>query len=898
MINNSYLLGLYNPGLTSSFSPAAITTARKKQPTAPWSETGYQQNTSELLRTALSGRRFINESNTVLDVKGKDSADYRKVFAMYQGVSLLEALATQGTKTNLSASERSVLTRRFEAGATELRDYLAELDIDGVRIVAGKSETRAQTTAAVPRNSSNYVTGVIHKGGVHDPVEAFAGDVRFDIKVSTLVGASTITIDLAQMGSDTRSLQNVTTLINGQLEAAGVETRVGRQMLEAEPRTLKVGNKTITLPDGPDQWALSLKGSVAETIEFVPATAQAAVYVAQSDKAGNQELLKFQEGTTFNASAQPLWVEGQIGKTALPEGVEAVRASAVAPDGSVWMVADVKGGLSNLPVKGVSDVVLMKMDSAGKLISTRALGAADTANGYALAVSDDGRVAVAGSVIGDLLPGGTVADKALADSFVTVFDAEGNEQWTSRRGARAADEATAVSFGADGKVYVAGRAQSAMSGTVAVGGWDGYLQSFSESQVHSLAPVTALASGVVQFGTSGEDNVGAMVRDGNTLYTAGQENGRMVVRSFDVGQGGAPVLTATRDLGSIGGGEISGLSVVNGQVILSGQTRNASLDVGQVNSAHNGGMDAFVAVLNGDLGASGAESLSYFGGEGNDTSADVKVFDGKVWMTGVSNRPIGAKDEDPTRAYLSRIDPASGQVEWTQTWISTGEQAKTSTIAVASNGGSVLDRLGFPQGEIDQKTSQNLVEATALRAGDRFYVTSVTTGREVAVTVTAKDTLQTLGTKIERASGGALKVTVNTERDYVTGLVGEERITSGGVQRLSISFTEGREGSLLRAGENGRDALSGLGLTGGYIGPSKSETKTFGIDLPMSMSVKDPASAKAATEALAMGLSALRQAYRAMNPATEIAAKPTGTVPTYLKSQIANYQAALSRLTG
>ena len=152
-------------------------------------------------------------------------------------------------------------------------------------------------------------------------------------------------------------------------------------------------------------------------------------------------------------------------------------------------------------------------------------------------------MAVAGSVIGALEPGACGAAANTADSFVTVFDAKGVEQWTQRRGAKAADEATAVSFGADGRVYVAGRSQSAMPGGVAAGGWDGYVQAFSETQVHSLAPITATASGLSQFGTAGDDSVQAMTVDGDKLYTAGIENGRMVVRRFQVDATGAPTLS-------------------------------------------------------------------------------------------------------------------------------------------------------------------------------------------------------------------------------------------------------------------------------------------------------------------------------------------------------------------
>src|SRR5690606_404323 len=119
-----------------------------------------------------------------------------------------------------------------------------------------------------------------------------------------------------------------------------------------------------------------------------------------------------------------------------PEGVETVRASAAGADGSVWIVADVSAGASTQPIKGQADVVLMKLDSAGHVVVSRALGAASTASGYAIAVDADGRVAVAGSVVGGLVPGETGISTTLADSFVTVFDAEGREQWTQRRGAK------------------------------------------------------------------------------------------------------------------------------------------------------------------------------------------------------------------------------------------------------------------------------------------------------------------------------------------------------------------------------------------------------------------------------------------------------------------------------
>lgn len=886
---------MYGLSPVSSGSSGAASTVRK-QPTAPWSTTVKPPAQSDLLRAALSGRRFFNEAATTLDLQTKSSGDYRKLFALNQGLSLLESITNRAGQKGVSASETALLAKRFDAGMAELSAYLKDAKFDGIRMVEGESATKAQTGAAVARDSAKYVTGAVHTGTEYAPVEAFQGDVKFNISVKTTGGTKTIAIDLAEMGAETRTMQSVVAHINGKLEAAGVQTRMSREMLPQEPKVIKSGDKTITLPAGPDKWALSVKGVSTEAISFVPASSADAVYVVQgSGKAGGHDVLKFQEGAG-NTTGELFAVNGQIGKSGLPEGVETVRASAVGPDGSMWIVADVSAGTTNQPIKGQGDVVLMKLDSAGQVVLSRALGAASTASGYAISVSDDGRVAVAGSVIGALEPGVSGAVANVADSFVTVFDAKGVEQWTQRRGAKAADEATAVSFGADGRIYVAGRSQSAMSGATASGGWDGYVQAFSETQLHALAPIKAVATGVSQFGTAGDDSVQAMTVDGDKLYTAGIENGRMVVRRFQIDATGSPTLLSSRDLGSASGGEISGLSVVNGQVILAGATRNGALDIGQINTAHAGGMDAFVAVISDDLTASAADRLTYHGGAGDDSAADVKIVDGKVWLTGVSDRPIGAKATDPTSGYLARLDPLTGAVEWKQTWTGADGQAAPTTIAVASGGASVLDKLGLPQGEIPQSDSKRLVDATALRAGDRFYVSSPT-GRSVAVTIDAKDTLQTLARKIETASGRSLKVTIKTDMDYTTGMDGDTKVTAGGVQRLSIAFADGRAGATLRAGEAGRDALAGLGLTPGYIGPKSDDLKTFGLDLPKSLNLRDAAAVKNAHDKLGTALVTLRAAYRALLPESD-KPKVTGEAPAYLQAQLANYQAALARLTG
>ena len=917
MINNSYLLGLFGGSAvdtTSTTTAAALQQAAKKQPTPPWSSSAVVPKQDALVRAALAGRKLINEDAAQLDMKSAP-ADYRKLFALYQGLDTLNALTNRAATKGVAPLELTQLNRRFTAGLTEVGSWLSSSEFDAIRMVQGATKSVSKTTAATPRDSAVSITGPIHEGAISTPVAAFAGDVRFNITIKVPVGVTdslttAVPIDLAGMGASPRTLDKVLEFINAQLQTAGFATRIGRDQIKAEPKTVQVNGKPVTLPAGPDQWRMAIRGNSTETVGFTAADTSDAVYVVQSaGTAGGNQLLKFQSdggaaaAPTAGGVGETQWVDGRLSQNALPDGVQNVRASAVGPDGSLWMVADVTAGPDTQPIKGVQDVALMRYDTAGRLVSTRTLGAASTASGYAIAIDANGNVAVAGSVTGSLNTSKTDAGKegevaGVADSFVTVFNKDGEEQWSQRRGARAADEATSVSFGADGTVYIAGRAKSAVTGASPVGGWDGYVQAFKAGEPYPTAGIVVKTTAAAQFGTASDDSVDAMTIDGSNLYTAGVEDGRAVVRRFTLDAAGVPTLASTRDLGVISG-DIAGVAVSGGQVILTGTSRDSGLSAGTTTTAHSGGKDVFIATLSADLTAGAGDRLTWHGGAGDDTAADVKVHGGKVWITGIENRDPAAKATDPTKAYLARIDPLSGAVEYEKSWSGDNDQAKPLTLAVAANGASVLDRLGLPKGEIDQSDSKRLIDATSVRVGDRFYISPPDGGRAVSVTIEAKDTLATLARKIEIASAGKLKASVVSEGGSVTGKTGETTTTTGGFQRLSITARDGKAGGVITSGETGRDALAGLGLSPGYIGSSIGDDviKTFGLALPSNLTLADAASVKTAGEKLQAAMKAVRDAYRSLDPAATAPAA-NGPVPAYLTNQLANYQAALARLGG
>lgn len=606
------------------------------------------------------------------------------------------------------------------------------------------------------------------------------------------------------------------------------------------------------------------------------------------------------------------------------------------PDGSVYMLADVdtavdgKTDINGQTIKGESDVALLKYDSAGHLLYARTLGATDQANGLSLAVADDGSVAVAGSVSGRLQgavngPINNGDSSTVTDSFVTRYDAKGDEQWTVRRGGLQEDEATALAFGSDGVLYVGGRSKSDLpgaTGTDPSGGWDAYLSAFATD-----ANGQPKALFTQKFGTAENDSVSDIVVNGSQVIVGSKENGQAMLRSFDVApnvvtenvtkldQYGAyqsvPVTYtktatvtagATRDLGTLKGGEMVGLKVDGGQLYVGGYTASGGMAINGATSTTSGGMDAFVGRVSMDLSDTSADSVTYYGGAGDDTVTGFDVKNGSAWVVGSAGAnldgqtTVGSKD-----GYVAQLNLGTGAVDWSQRLTGKDGYATPTSVAVSSTGASSLDLFGLPSGTMDYSQSDRIVSATAARAGDTFQIRTRERGALTTIKIEANDTLETLADKIKKASGYRAKV---------------ELASNGNSRVLKISPASSTSTIEIVAGKGGTDVLSSLGLVGGVVRATKEDGgkqvsadgngPVYGLQLPPELDLTTEAGRKNANMVITRAMSSIRTAYREIADTAmgvksntgSTSGKTGGTVPAYLTNQLANYQAALNRLTG
>ncbi len=941
--DTSSLLSYYQAkvGLTGSTASTTTTTgttssssSKKAIPAAPWTTVSTQA--SDLVKSALNGRKFIDEGAAEAASPGI-SGDYKKLFTAYQALNTLTAIASQASGKNVSDSEIKRLQTAMTKGLTELTNYVQNLNGENMRLTTGAAMTTDKSTVGIPKNVYGYVTSTLYSGQVDDEVPQFKGDVSFDMAVTKFGETTTLKMDLSEMGSKPRTMANVVSFFNDKLSAAGYNTTFAVERTAGVARTTTVNGQTVKLPATGDDFALRIRGDSIEKLNFTASVSKPAVYI--TTEAGNPDpdkdtktddavientLTKYGAGSGATAGTKVFsdTLEGTVAK---------VHKTVTGPDGSIYVLADVEKSVESQTIKGDQDVALLKYDSAGKLLYARSLGAADTATGYSIAVSSDGKVAVAGSVAGTLTgattgPINSDSNGTVTDSFVSLYDANGDESWTVRRGGLLEDEATAVAFGQDGVVYVAGRTKSDLpgaTGSASQGGYDNYLTGFA-------ADITGTPKALftTHFGSAENDTVSGMVVDGGKVIVASKEGSEAMLRSFDVStsvvtenrtalnsagvyetkpvtytKAATMTVGATRDLGTLKGGDIAGLSIDNGQLYVGGYTTNGSLTVNNVKSAASGGSDGFVARISLDLTSTSGDTLAYYGGTGDDTVTGMAVSNGQVWLVGSAGKDLAGQATVGTKdGYVAQIDMATGDATWEQRLTGKDGYATPTSIAVDASGSSALDIFGLPRGTMNYTQSDKIVSATSARPGDTFQIRTRERGPLTTITIGADDTLDTLADKIRRASGYAAKVSISSD---------------GNMRKLKITPAYNTSTVEVLPGKGDSNVLSALGLASGIVRNTKTDDgrtvsadgkgPVYGLKLPTELSLVDETARATTADLLKSATAAIRNAYREMadiangvkaDGSSTTSGKTGGTAPAYLTNQIANYQAALDRLTG
>jgi hypothetical protein len=287
----------------------------------------------------------------------------------------------------------------------------------------------------------------------------------------------------------------------------------------------------------------------------------------------------------------------------------AQTATGVAVDaaGNVYVVGDFAGkidlGGGDLTSAGVNDVFIAKYDVNGGFLWGKAFGNNKAQAALAVAVDAQGRVAMTGSFVGDVVLGVDLLVGAGGnDAFVAVFDTDGGPLWSKGFGDPVAQVGKAIAMGPQGEVVVLGD----MAGTVDFGG--GALTSAGVNDVFVAAfdkagaPLWSKVFGDVAAQAANGvaiDSVGNVVMA--TTFAGKIDFGGGLLTSAGSNDVGLAKLTATgmhlwsKRLGGTSADVARGVAIDPfGAISLTGQLAGTA-DLGGGGLVSAGGTDVFVA---------------------------------------------------------------------------------------------------------------------------------------------------------------------------------------------------------------------------------------------------------------------------------------------------------------
>ena len=403
-------------------------------------------------------------------------ADVQTAFVAYKALDRMRLLAETAVKSTISATERTSLQNVFAKGLADLQGFLGQAPSDKVNLAFAQPARRADSVAiAAPDPFKVVADGVVATRDAALP--GLTGSEVFRLTLTRNGSSDVVTVDLAQTPQPP-TLDSVANAFNAAISAIPMLDVNGNPVLDADGNVRPKWEASFTPDKSTGSWGLALDTLGVGQVSVDQVGAGNAIMVASGltalDAPTATRITRFddpagalQQRTLATISAVDRLATEQAALLAPPPDpkatepaepktvLAATQTRAIASDGNgfSYVVGTTAGDIGDDRLAGSEDLFLTKLDAQGKVVWQRTLGAAGSSDGAAISIAANGDIVVAGTVSGGF--GGVDSD---GDMVVARFDANGDEQFSTLVRAVGAGSAQAVTVGADGSIFVGGRA--------------------------------------------------------------------------------------------------------------------------------------------------------------------------------------------------------------------------------------------------------------------------------------------------------------------------------------------------------------------------------------------------------------------------------------------------------
>ena len=880
---------------TASFAPqvktetAAVIKAKKAftmpATTPPWRE---KQSGAPVSAQLAAIRRLSSIIDRNTDNSLEKLPDIQTSFTTYKALDRLRVIAERAAMSTIPDSERATLQKLFSKGLDDLQTYMAGAKTDLLTLNFGLPSSRSESIGVQPIDA----LGKFHGEGVGTvraaPLAGLAGNEIFSIALARGATTQTVTVDLS-LTAQPPTLDSVANALNAAIGATPLLDGNGNPVMDAGGNPQSLWQSRFTVEKTGDSWGLVFNAAGTEQASIDQVNSSDALMIASGRTASggptSAQIFRIDDPAASLDPSRLNTINALDGKATTRTRQEAAAdksdgsandanavvlsptsAKAIVTDaeGFSYIVGTTAGDLGTSLSDGADDLFLTKVDSEGRVVWQHGLSAAGTGEGAAVSIAPDGSIIVTGTVSGAFSGG----DDSQTDMLVARFTSGGAQTFATAIRAIGNESATAVAAGADGSLYVAGRAST--------GGGDAVI-------------VRLDAAGKIQerrtIDSGAADGISALAIDASgQLLALTREGANTALRRIDSG-------SLSTDLGSVSLGAVDARAIAvsdDGQIAVAGATATA-VNGAQANGM-GGGRDAFVTRIAADFSSA---STSYIGAADDERADSVAYMDGALYVGGRTNGALEGVRSGTVDAFVARIAMDSGAVKDVAQWGLASSTAEPVKVSAATGGATALGALGLGRGSLSRPVSAVLSTQTALREGDRFSL-RVDGGAARPITIGKDETMANLARKIQLVLGR-------------NGTAASALVAGRQVLRITAQSGHSIE---LAAGPEGTDALGKLGMAPFRLvaslprqadAPKVTPGGIFSLDLTDALAIGNAKSAGHALARITAALSMTQTAYRSLywdaNKEAMVNGGAAGGGNAYQQARLAQFQAALTRLS-
>ena len=309
-------------------------------------------------------------------------------------------------------------------------------------------------------------------------------------------------------------------------------------------------------PDGSKVWTQWLETSGHDIAGSITTGIDGSVYLVGQTRAITDGQTSFDDYDAFVTKYSPEGVKLWTRSIATDRGDQA-WALTTGLDGSIFISGFTYGSLDGQTKSGETDGFVTKYSPDGIKVWTRLIGTSNDDEATALTTGLDGSIYVSGYTFGSL--DGQVKS-GIIDGFVTKFNSDGTKVWTRLIGTIGDTEAYGLTTGLDGSIYVSGSTTGSLDGQVNKGGADAFLIKYKELDAIPTFSISA-SNSLINEGSS-------------TVFT-------LTVKNLASGTS-VPYTVSGISAADISGGLLSGSAVINssGEATISVSVLNDTLTEG------------------------------------------------------------------------------------------------------------------------------------------------------------------------------------------------------------------------------------------------------------------------------------------------------------------------------